>query len=111
VSFENLPGRCLTRTRRRSNLAQTLCLSRPNELRYAPYSDLLLLLARLRNVIRGLHLHQRIHLHAKRFFNPERHDPRKVSFAVCLTLINITTTGLSDDLVVRKSGGGAASLA
>jgi hypothetical protein len=39
------------------------------------YSNLFLALARLGNVVRRLHTHQRIHLYSKGFFDTERMSP------------------------------------
>jgi hypothetical protein len=36
----------------------------------------------LGDVVGGLHPHERVHLHSKRFLNAERHIPGKVSLAV-----------------------------
>ena len=43
--------------------------------RNARYTNLILVLARLGNIVRGLHPHQRIHLHSKGFLDTERHIP------------------------------------
>ena len=48
----------------------------------APDVDLLLTLAGLGDVVRGLHPHERVHLHSKGFLNAERHIPGEVSLAV-----------------------------
>jgi hypothetical protein len=46
------------------------------------HMDLLLPLAGLGDVIRGLHPHECVHLHSKRFLNAQGHIARKVSLAV-----------------------------
>src|ERR1700690_1749822 len=46
------------------------------------HMNLLLTLAGLGDVVRGLHPHERVHLHPKGFLNAERHIPGKVSLAV-----------------------------
>ena len=38
--------------------------------------------ASLGDIVRTLHPHERVHLHAKGFFDAERHISRKVGFAV-----------------------------
>jgi len=52
------------------------------ELLNPPHMDLLLALAGLGNIVGGLHLHKRVHLHPKSFLNAERHIARKISLAV-----------------------------
>jgi hypothetical protein len=52
------------------------------ELLNPPHMDLLLALAGLGDIVGGLHLHKRVHLHPKSFLNAERHIARKISLAV-----------------------------
>ena len=48
----------------------------------ASNADLLFAFAGLRDVIGGLHAHQRIHLYAKGFFDAEGHVPGEVGLGV-----------------------------
>jgi hypothetical protein len=43
----------------------------------ARYTDLILTFARLGNIVRRLHTHQRVHLYSKGFLDPERHVPER----------------------------------
>ena len=44
--------------------------------------NLLFAFASLGDIVRSLHPHERVHLHAKGFFDAERHISRKIGFAV-----------------------------
>jgi hypothetical protein len=57
-------------------------LSGVNELTDAPDVNLFFAFARLGDVIRGLHTHERIHPHTKGFLDAERQISRKSSFTV-----------------------------
>ncbi len=46
------------------------------------HMNLLLALAGLGDVVRRLHPHQRVHLHAEGFLDAQRHVPREVGLAV-----------------------------
>lgn len=63
------------------------CLTRPSSVNVGkganpPSVDFLLALARLGDIVRRLHPHERVHLYTECFFDAERHVPGKVCLAI-----------------------------